>query len=60
MWVMVRSAKERSWFLKKSAADLAVRMTMVFVEPSFSQITGPYFCFREDNVMCGIVPRLNM
>jgi hypothetical protein len=56
---MVRSANDRSWFLKNSVAALADRITMVFIAPSLNQITLPYFCLMSVRVRCGIEPRSN-
>lgn len=58
--VIVRSAKEISWFLKNSVADLVERIVMVFIEPILNHTTSPYLGLRPVRVRCGIVPRSNM
>lgn len=57
---MLRSAKERSWFLKSSAVALAVSTAMVLTAPSFSHTTGPWRDRSSAMVLCGELPRLNM
>uniref|UniRef100_A0A803QZT6 Uncharacterized protein n=1 Tax=Cannabis sativa TaxID=3483 RepID=A0A803QZT6_CANSA len=56
---MVRSTNDMSLFLKNSVAAFDERITMVFMAPSFSNMTSPYLFLSLVRDLCGIVPRSN-